>query len=340
MSKQAVTLLLCGGFGTNIGLEFIQRPGFELSKEHTEVAVIDTSRSNLKRFSELEKEGKVRTHLVNGADGSGQFRAENNDQIAQLVESLINEGLGQGLVIVVYSGSGGSGAMAGPEAHQLLVERGRSVISVVLGNDTTAHATSNTWKTIMTLANKAAAGNKNYSLYFAQQRDAKTGKVDMKTTDAEFLSVLDDLITIGHIDNGDLDTKDIYYWLNYPMNQESPGTLRFLELVNRTGEAEVPNEPDNVPSSVLSLLKERGQSPLVPEGTGIVYYGYLPSDIKFENSTEVQFQLYAGRSQKLVAELQRREADLKSIAEKAAQSAAGDIKPITSGNVTDRGTLL
>lgn len=336
-----VNLFACGGFGTNIMLLLLQRPVFEQLGDHVNLYALDTSQSNLKRFEGNPLNDKITKILVKNADGSGKHRAENYEAITGLVTDLVNEGAGDGLNILIFSGSGGSGGIIGGELHDLLVQRNRSTLSMVLGTDEDKQALDNTVKTLKTLQHKASLGTRNFVVFWGNNRNAE-GKTDSRQADDMFVTNLEDLILVGHPGNEDLDTKDIHHWLNFPIQQEVPGTVRFLSLTSRTEDQDFEASLDDIPTSALSLLTKRGIDPQFPEGTGYSTRGYISSDLQFHGGVaEVQYQIFAGRTAKLAAQLQARQKHFEDIAAKAAEHAAGDaIRRSANDKVADTGTFL
>lgn len=335
-----INLFACGGFGTNIMLHMLQRPVFEQLGDHVNLFALDTSSSNLKRFEGDKRNDLIQKILVKNADGSGKHRAENYEAITGLVTDLVNEGTGDGLNILIFSASGGSGGIIGGELMDLLTQRGRTVLGMVLGTDGSKQELDNTFKTLKTLQHKAGQGTRNYTVFWGGNRNSE-GRVDSRLADELFVTNLEDLIMVGHPGNEDLDTKDIHHWLNFPIQQETPGTVRFLSLISRKVDEDFAVE-DDVPLSALSLLVQRGIDPQFPEGTGYGTHGYVAGDLRFQGDVaEVQYQIFSGRTAKLAAQLQARQKQFADIAAKAAEHAAGDqIKLNPNDKVAETGAFL
>lgn len=339
MSRK-INLYACGGFGTNIMLLLLQRGIFEQLGEHVNLFALDTSQSNLKRFASDKRDSLIQKILVKNADGSGKHRAENYEAITALVTDLINDGTGDGLNILIYSASGGSGGIIGGELQDLLTQRNRTVLGMVLGTDGSKQELDNTVKTLKTLQHKAAQGTKNMTVFWGGNRN-EAGKVDSAGSDQVFVATLEDLIMVGHPGNQDLDTKDIHHWLNFPIAQDTPGTVRFLSLMSRKEQEDFSSD-EEVPVSALSLLQKRGIDPQFPEGTGYGTHGYIAEELRFQDDVvEVQYQVFSGRTAKLANQLQARQKFFSDIANRAAEHAAGDhIKKSSDDKVTDTGSFL
>lgn len=335
-----VNILACGGFGSNILLQLMQRPIFDLLKDNLNLHALDTSQSNLKRFAGNPHEALIKKHLVANADGSGKHRAENYEAITTMVNELVNTGEIEGLVIIISSASGGSGAMFAAEAQDVLVQRKKPVVSMILGTDEDSQALGNTVKTVKTYQHKAAQGTKNFAMFYGENRNAD-GVIDEKAADETFVTNLEDLIMVGHKDNEDLDSKDIYHWLNFPIQQSEPGAIRFVTLVSRKEEEVFPADAD-VPVSSLSLLAKRGITPQFVEGTGYSTRGFVAPALAFSGGVvEVQYQLHSGKAAKLANLLVQRQKTYTDIAARQAESAAGDVIKRGSNDVVgDSGAFL
>lgn len=325
-----VNILACGGFGQNIMLLLAKRASFKDLAPALSLHAFDTSKSNLKRFAGTEIESTVTKHLVEGVDGSGKLRAENHEAITQLAIDTVNSGsIEDGLCIIVSSASGGSGSKFADDLHEQLAKRGRRVISMILGTDEDAEALGNTLKTIKTYRHKASLGDKNFVMFYGQNRfpvEGEEGKtyIDEALADELFVTNLEDILMIGHPDNNTLDTADQLRFLNYRNGSEDKGQLRFLSLVSRTAEQDFPTDED-VPVSALSLLAKPGITPQFPMGTGYSTRGVLGSSLGFaEGVVEVQFQLFSGRTGKLANQLDKQQKLYDTIQAKQAQNSSGD----------------
>jgi hypothetical protein len=342
-----VNIVACGGFGQNIMILFSEREVFRQLHEHLNLIALDTSPSNLKRFAGKPIDDVVTKILVPNVNGSGKYRAENYEQIVSMTTELVNsDQLSEGLTILISSGSGGSGAVTASELQQLLGDRGRPVLAMMLGTDEDATAVENTLKSVKTLQHKAGQGKKNFTLFYGSNRfpdpkDEKKTVIDEVKADTLFVTNLEDLVMVGHPTNEDLDSKDIYNWLNFPIKQTEPGTVRFLSLTSRRESEDFPTTGE-APITALSLLSKRGITPQFPEGAGWTTRGYVTEGLAFvDDVVEVQYQLFAGKSAKLTNQLEQTLKTFAGIQEKQAEAAAGDkLKTSEKDKVSDSGTFL
>lgn len=349
-----VNILACGGFGQNMALLLATRPLFESIKESVNLFAFDTSESNLKRFAGTPIEKQVKKFLVEKADGSGKRRAENHEAITAVATDFVNTGeAADGLTIIVSSASGGSGSKFADDLHEQLAKRGGRVISMILGTDEDSEALGNTLKTIKTYSHKAGLGDKNFVMFYGQNRfdvDVPAGEkprtiIDEARADELFVTNLEDIIMIGHPGNDTLDTKDQLRFLNYRLDSEGgvggKGQLRFLSLISRGENEDFPVD-EFVPVSALSLLSKRGVTPQFPEGTGYSTRGYLSEGLTFtDNTVEVQYQLFSGRTGKLANQLAKQQKVFDDIQAKQAEASSGnEIKRSEKDELTASGSFL
>lgn len=346
-----VNILACGGFGQNMALLLATRPLFESIKESVNLFAFDTSESNLKRFAGTPIEKQVKKFLVEKADGSGKRRAENHEAITAVATEFVNSGAAaDGLTIIVSSASGGSGSKFADDLHEQLAKRGGRVISMILGTDEDSEALGNTLKTIKTYSHKASLGDKNFVMFYGQNRfpvgeDDRRAVIDEARADELFVTNLEDIIMIGHPGNDTLDTMDQLRFLNYRSDSEGgikgQGQLRFLSLISRNENEDFP-EDEFAPVSALSLLSKRGVTPQFPEGTGYSTRGYLSEGLTFTDKTvEVQYQLFSGRTGKLANQLAKQQKFYDDIQAKQAQASSGnEIKRSERDELSESGSFL
>ena len=340
MSRK-INVIACGGFGQNIMMAMIKREFFPLVQEHVQLFAVDTSEANLRRYNTEDLKALVSTHLVPKADGSGGFRGENNEPIEKLVKNLVDsDAIPEGMVIVVASASGGSGAVAAGELIQTLAKRGRSVFGMMLETDEDDQKVTNTWKTVKTLQGKASAGTNNFSVFWEKNRDAE-GNNRRVVADQRFLENLENLIAIGHPLMGKLDTKDIHHFLNYPIRSKEPGELRFISIRSRCEDQEFEESAD-VPIAILSLLSRDDIDPDLPRGVGYSTHGILPSNIDFtDKRVETQFLIHGGRVAKLASTLEATIKEYDKIQQDQKAKAAGnELRASENDNISESGTFL
>lgn len=340
MSRK-INVIGCGGFGQNTMLAMVKRQFFPLVKDHVKLFAIDTSPANLRKYAEADLSDLVSCHLVPKADGSGSFRGENNEAIEKLVKDLVNSNeIPEGIVIVVASASGGSGAVIAGELLEQLSMRGRSVFGMLLETDEDDTKVNNTLKTVKTLQHKASRGNRNLTCFWENNRDEE-GRTKKSKADGIFLENLENLIAIGHPQMEALDSKDIHHFLNYPIRSTEPGELRFLSIRQR-GDDENFEETTDVPLAVLSLFPTEGIDADLPRGVGYSTHGVLPSSLDFtDDRVETQYIITGARVAKLVNHLETTIKEYETIRQQQAERAAGNqIRRSDKDVVSDSGTFL
>lgn len=341
MSRK-INVIVTGGFGQNILYALMKKESFPLIQDNLKLFALDTSDKNFAKFRKEELAESITLKTVDGADGSGSFRGENNEAITLMVKNFVESGeLEEGTVIVVSSASGGSGAMAAADVMQFLVAKGRSVIGMFLETDEDDTKVNNTLKTVKTLRAKAKLAKGHFNVFWDRNRggDKKVRKAD---ADKVFLEALEDLITIGHPDMDKLDTMDIKNWLGYPRIPEGgEGEVRFLSIVRRNKDADFEHS-DDVPVAVLSLLRSQSVDQDLARGVGYSTHGILPEKLDFsDDREEIQFQLRGGRLAKLANELEATIKEYDKIRTQQEKTAIGnDIKVGEDEAQDDNGNFL
>lgn len=340
MSRK-VNIFACGGFGQNTMMGLMKRDLFQAMAKHLSLYALDTSQANLRKYAEQELEGAVSIHLVPGADGSGAFRGENIQAIVTMVGDLVNSGeIPDGLCLVVTSASGGSGAVIAAELMDQLSRRGRSVIGLTLETDEDDTRVKNTLKSVKTFMHKATQSGKNLTTFWRHNRNAE-GRIEKAAANAAFQEALENLIAIGHPEMDALDTKDVYNFLNFPINHSGPGEMRFLSIRHRR-EGELFAEEQDVPLAILSLLANDTVDSDFPRGVGYTTHGVLPRNLTFtDDRVETQFLIHGGRVAKLANHLEATIADYEKIQKTDRERQAGnEIRATSFDNLTDAGQFV
>lgn len=339
MSRK-LNVIVTGGFGQNILYALMKKESFPLIKDQIKLFALDTSDKNFGKFRKENMDDAITLRTVDGADGSGSFRGENNEALTLMVKNFVESGdLEDGLTIVVSSASGGSGAMAAGDVLQFLVAKGRSVLGMFLETDEDDTKVNNTLKTVKSLRAKAAMGKGHFNIFWDRNRGTDK-KVKKSAADNVFLEALEDLIMIGHPDMDKLDSMDIKNFLNYPRGSEK-GEVRFLTIKRRNKDQQFEEDAD-VPLAVLSLLRSAGVDQDLARGVGYSTHGILPDSLDFsEDREEIQFQLRGGRLLKLTNELEATIKEYDKIRIQAEEKAIGnDIKVGDDEKQDDNGNFL
>lgn len=259
-SEKTVSIYGCGGAGVNILQTYSAGTIRDLAGKVTPVYV-DTSRSNLRDGTPEEQ-----VFLLDNVDGSGKIRRENGEAISKVIKNMLHEHTPGEFNIVLFSASGGSGSVFGPLIVAELLARDIPVVPLVIGTDESIICAKNTLNTLKSLEGVSARQNKTVCTYY----EHFTRKDTRAEADASIIHAMAMLTLVGAGDVKELDSSDIFNWLQYDRVSNLEPTLAMLG-------AEVdPKEVDELPDvvSVLSIRK----SPNEPTYQSIVPYnadGYM-----------------------------------------------------------------
>lgn len=275
-TEKSVSIYGCGGAGVNILQRFSKGKLDNLIGSVTPTYV-DTSRSNLEPDTAEEN-----VFLLEGVDGSGKIRRENSGAISKVIKNMLHEHTPGEFNIVLFSASGGSGSVFGPLIVAELLARDIPVVPLVIGTDESIICANNTLNTLKSLEGISARQDKTVCTYY----EHFTRKDTRNEADASIIHAMTMLVLAGAGNVRELDSSDIFNWLQYDRVSNLPPTLAMLG-------AEVdPKEVDELPDvvSVLSIRK----SPNEPTYESIVPYnadGYM--DIPLDDIDNVYLAVTA-----------------------------------------------
>lgn len=209
-TKGRVMLYCMGGMGANIAsivYRDIKKPS-PAGYADLDMAVIDTSRQNL-LSSEIPE---TMIYKATEKDGSGGLRAENAAMIYERrLEILQKFKPSDDLNIILSSGGGGSGSVAGPIIAQELLQRGLNVVVILVGSQETVNEAKNTLKTLMSYDN-AGKQAKSPLVVTYTENDAKNS---VKANDAWIISRITALRVLFSRENHAMDSMDLTNWLHF-----------------------------------------------------------------------------------------------------------------------------
>lgn len=197
----------CGGFGINIATSFERAAGeFEHGYAEAFPTYIDTSRSNLR--PEINPD---RVFLLQDVDGSGKVRKENHTQIARTVKNIVQTHSPKDMNVVVFSASGGSGSVFGPLIAKELLERGETVVCIVVGSDESALTAANTRNTLKSLESIAGIVDAPVVMFYSQnEKDIPRSEID-----AQCRQVISSICVLASANNDEMDSRDIANWTRF-----------------------------------------------------------------------------------------------------------------------------
>lgn len=242
MAKAKIKLYGAGGAGINQAKPFLgeaTRPGYA----QIDVALIDTSHSNISEGTASEN-----IYILPNVDGSGKKRAENHEEIANTVKDVLVKHKPADFNIVVYSGAGGSGSVYGPLLVNEMMRNNIPVLSIIIGNTTTAIEAKNTLNTLKTMDHLARSGGVPAVVsYIQNSKDRPRRVVDqMVNTSVTALALLTSR------ENNELDTADVANWVRYHNVTDVPAQLALLDIVVDEETAKDITDPVSIASIIDS----------------------------------------------------------------------------------------
>lgn len=240
----------CGGFGINITSHFEPAAGTQEPGHSKPFPVyIDTSHSNL--HANLKPE---HVFTLEGVDGSGAVRSENHEQIDANVRNILEIHKPMDFNVVIFSASGGSGSVFGPLIMAELLERGCSVVGIVVGSSECTKRTENTLRTLKSL--EAIAKSTQQTVVIAYEHN--TREVKRSEVDAQCKHLVGNLSVLCSRRNNGMDSMDLANWIQFQkVTTVKPRLVSFG--VYRGNEA-AENAPAAV--SVASLYASPDEEPI------------------------------------------------------------------------------
>lgn len=264
--KGRVRLYACGGAGVNIGKQMERfRGNEEVGLAVLDIAYIDTSRSNL---SAAVPDDAV--YLLKDLDGSGKVRKENYQEITAHTREILQKHAEQDLNIVISSAAGGSGSVIAPSIVSELLERDVPVIVVLVGSTDTRLEIDNTLKTIKSYEAISKLRSKPVVVKYLQN-----SKITPRAqVDGEVLQFVTAALTIWSRENAELDSKDLFNFLNFQRVTTFPSQLA---AINNYVE-KLPEEHSGEVVSVVTLARsgEDSSLPFTPDYQAV---GFLPEGV-------------------------------------------------------------
>jgi hypothetical protein len=264
--KGIIRIFACGGAGINIASQLEKfRNNEEVGVAKLEISYIDTSRSNL---STNVPEGAV--YLLKDLDGSGKIRKENYQQIAAHTRDILQRHEPLDLSVVISSASGGSGSVIAPSIVSELLERDTAVVVILIGASDTRLDVDNSLKTIKSYEAISKLRGKPVVVKYMQNSSATPrGQVD-----SEVLQTISALLTAYSRENSELDSKDLFNFLNF--HRATTFAAQLSALNTYFGEFPVDHAGEVI--SVVTLCEKGGDSSLsiTPDYQAV---GFMPEGV-------------------------------------------------------------
>lgn len=238
--KGSLRLFCCGGFGINNGTHFERAVGqTEHGYAETFPVYIDTSMSNLK--SDVNPE---HVFLLEDVDGSGKVRKENHVQIAKTVKAILLEHGPKDVNVVIFSASGGSGSVFGPLLMKELLDRGETVLGIVVGSDNSILEARNTRDTLKSLEAIAARVDAPTVIFYEHNERG----VPRSDIDARCRAAVAALCVLASANNDEMDSRDIQNWARFNRTTSVAPRLALFDVYNTNKAADESDEPVSIAS--------------------------------------------------------------------------------------------
>lgn len=235
----SVKVYCCGGAGTNIGLELMSV---------LDTAFWDSSKAN---FNAAKAEIPSAAYFLDGAKGSGSDQSQNYPLIMESLKAFLQKERPEEFNIVVFSTSGGTGAVMGRELINELMTQGKVAIGVMIAAEDTARATQNTLKTFKRLYEIQDEQAKPLPVMF-QSNSEYDNTTEVDASICRSIQLIHALLGVPH---DRLDQMDLYNWINYNAVSGVPNALVTIALAYDDDSL---RDLNLNPVSVLSLFSNPG----------------------------------------------------------------------------------
>lgn len=259
-----VRLYACGGGGINMGSKIDKlAPSNSDAFAQLEVFYTDTSKSNLHASIAEEK-----VYLIDGLDGSGQVRKENHVSISERVRDILQTFKPVDLNIVLSTGGGGSGSVIAPSIVSELLAKDFPTIVICIGDDSTKKYTENTLNTIKSYDHIATKLRQKPVVMFYLQNSPEMTRARV---DERVQALVASLCLLYSRRNAELDSKDLYNWLNYQNVTSHHAGLAALTIMDSINPANLSKLGNLISIATLTTNEVEPALPIRPE---VQYVGY------------------------------------------------------------------
>lgn len=268
--ENAMRIYGAGGAGINVASRFLGAQQAGLARPI--VSLVDTSRSNIAQSVPDEC-----CYILKDLDGSGKVRAENHEQIANEIKSILLAHKPGDFNVVVFSAAGGSGSVIGPLIVSELLERGHPIVCVVVGSDESTITATNTLKTLKTL--EAIAQQRQAPVVMTYDHNLRGQPRSAQDDSMNYIIACLALLSSRTI--AELDSKDVANFLRFDRTTSVSARLAVLDIVKNSSDLgnndvisvasilESPNEPG---ITVVPEYHCAGYTKLPMEGVRSLHY--------------------------------------------------------------------
>ena len=263
MSK--ITVVGCGGMGTNIALRFMDKK--EKGFAEFDVKLVDTSKSNTKDLHIPED----RFYQYREMDGSGKVRGANHPEIQARAKEVVQWLKPGPINLFITSASGGSGnVIAWTLLEEVLKRDGLAVVACVGSSDSRIE-TQNTINALKSFESTSLRTGKPILMLYAENSTERSrGEVNHFI---ESNIVLFSLFFSGM--NKELDMSDLKNFIHYDRVTRFSPKLTMMDFFSQ----DIHVEKDQALVSAVTLTDEHTSSTLAYP---IEYQavGFIPEDVK------------------------------------------------------------
>lgn len=239
----SVAVLFAGGFAVNQAIS-LEKAGYFDSSDNLDYMLFDGSDSNASKA--MLDAGKAL--LVPGTTGQGKKRAKNVKQYLDFVAENVSRVPDADLYLIVYSLSGGSGSVLGPEMNRRLMSKGKNTINIVLSTDDSREDVKNTFNTLTGLANNVKQLNR--PIHFMLEESSSGKRSDLDAMIQEHIVNASNICAHQHLG---LDANDVNSWLDYQQHDIEPQ----LTMIERFDDTESLEQLNGSVITILSLLTDQ-----------------------------------------------------------------------------------
>lgn len=299
MSKQKLTLIGCGGGGTNLVMSYMRRPNNLAGQADTRGYIIDTSFSNASEVAAFEDREKMDLYIFDDVNGAGKNRVALAKIVPPRIPSIVAEMPIGDFNIVVFSLSGGSGSVIGPCVVRQLLDQNKPVLALVIGSSESAITATNTLATLRTLANQSKQAEKPLIIRYFENDGPRSN------TDEEVISTITSLSILFSGENTELDYTDLKNFLNFSnVTSCSPeiATLEiFTDLEHMASDTKYP-----IAMATLSMVPSYDETENTKAGILPDYYcnGFAQVDPKLVTTDRLHFAITVDSLEDMVKHIQ------------------------------------
>lgn len=299
MSKQKLTLIGCGGGGTNLVMSYMRRPNNLVGQADTRGYIVDTSFSNAAEVGNFGDREKMDLYIFDDVNGAGKERVALAKVVPPRIPSIVAEMPIGDFNIVVFSLSGGSGSVIGPCIVRQLLDQNKPVVALVIGSSESAITATNTLATLRTLAKQSTLAEKPLIIRYFENNGPRAN------TDEEVLSTITSLSILFSGENTEMDYTDLKNFLNFSnVTSCAPeiATLEiFTDLETLAGETKYP-----IALATLSTVPSYDETENTKAGVLPDYYcnGFAQVDPKLVTTERLHFAITVDSLEDMVKHVQ------------------------------------